>query len=151
MTLSPDVPVALSTTDLGSSICLDITFKAAPKSGWITALCMLYFKKIDTVRVEDRSSRISLAIRGPEVKASKLAVYHTKLHEYTVWLDEKQLGALIGFFLTYLRDGRAEVNHLDLEAAPRSKAGKRIDLIFKVPDSRPHLSQEELLRQLDLD
>ena len=151
MILSPKVSVVMSAKDYGSSTSLDISFKTAPRAGWTSALCMLYFKRIEAVHLEDRSSGISLTIRGPEGKAVKFAVHHARLSEHTVWLDEKQLGALIGFFLTYLRDGKADVSHLDLEASPAKTSRKSIDLVFKAPDVKPALSQEELLRQLDLE
>lgn len=149
MILSPRVAVMISESDYGSSAALEVTFKAAPGAGWASALCMLYFNRLEAVQLKDRSSGISLAIRGPKGKASKFAIHDARLHDHTIWFDEKQLGALIGFFLTYLRDGKADGSHLDLEADPVSHTGKPLDVVIKVPDAKPRLSQDDLLSQLD--
>lgn len=52
------------------------------------------------------------------------------------------------FLLKTVRDGSAEVDHVDIEALDQSGAGTTV--AFKLPTSRPPLSPEETRRRLGL-
>jgi hypothetical protein len=59
------------------------------------------------------------------------------------------LEALLVFFLKYYRDGRADVDHLDMEAT--WDTGNACDVTLKVSRYKPPVSAEEARKRLGLD
>ncbi len=64
--------------------------------------------------------------------------------QFEIGLDRDDAEALTAFLMRYFRDGVAEVDHVDVQMVNDGY------VIFKVEEFAPPMSQEELMRKLDL-
>ncbi len=105
-----------------------------------------------TLSSEDESFRLQLELAPPSLQVVRGEVLwqvgglllSISLNELEYWLQ---------FFLRYYRDQIGEVDHIDSDItyiAPRSNSRKSLLLVFRVPNAKPPLDEEELRRRLGL-
>jgi hypothetical protein len=116
---------------------------------WCLGLSLLKEDLIETLAVSaERGKRKFeielLASAGPTVRAqADFSSETTRLK-----ITPNHADYLLHFFLKYYRDGAAEVDHVDVEAASPDEGSEGTYITFKVPDSSPPLSPEEAERRL---
>ena len=106
----------------------------------LLGLLLLHFGKIDSLAVEaDKKVIIGLG--------RDLSCVSRDTNSYRVVLSKSDLEAVLSFLLEYERDGRAPVNHIDIESTAKERDDGAA-LIIRAEDSAPPLSADEARRAL---
>jgi hypothetical protein len=115
---------------------------------WCLGLCLLKEGLIQNLQITgEHNTELELrVISQMEKKAQSRASLDSK--HSLLELNSSDLDYIMHFFLKAHRDGRAEVDHLDLEIS--SANGKNATIVFKVPEASPSVSPEEARRLLDM-
>jgi len=114
-------------------------------SAWTLGLCLLgqgLINELVVTTVQDPRMTVSFLLNSKTVKDS----ISIRDRNARINLTANSLGYVGYFFLKYFRDGVADVDHIHLE--PVNAKNETIDLTFKVPDSKPPMSAEELRERL---
>ena len=127
---------------------LSLSFRREALRDWCLGLCLLKEGLIETLIVaEERGKSKMIKFRATQ-ETDRVTQVTFKPDFGQVEITRNQLGYLHRFFLKYYRDGVADVDHLDLEAINADTGEIDAYITFRVPDSRPPVSPEEVERRL---
>jgi hypothetical protein len=104
---------------------------------------------IETLTVTDqrgRSAKLQL-LKEPKLSGAVRVSFHSDRSQ--VAMTSNSLDYVQHFFLKYYRDGRAEVDHVDLQAIDAETGDKEIYVTFRVPESVPPVTAGEARRRLE--
>jgi hypothetical protein len=125
------------------------TIKDARISEWCLNLCLLEYDLIHSLIIVDEASSFRLIIsRDPSPQPVGGGVQWGK-QDIKLHVVHRELTFWLGFFLSYYRDGVADVNHIDAEI-PSLRGTKKFYLVLEVGKVRPPLTPEEAKRLYDL-
>ena len=109
-------------------------------------LCLLKEGLIEALVITGRSGGEFKVVR---LNGSSACFATVASDSVLVELTDNSLDFVQHFFLKYYRDGRAEVDHVDLEAFGRTAERESMYVTFKVSESRPPMSPAEAERWLE--
>lgn len=97
--------------------------------------------------IELRSAECGLRIR---LHKKRRAVADWKTHPPLFCVSRTEVGYWVAFLCKYLRDGRAEVDHIDVDTEPhgRDRPGGRLKWVMS--EHSPPVSSAEARRRLGL-
>ncbi len=101
----------------------------------IDSLDLVDVKGTSRFRVQRSTHAISIQLRQDNIDLA---------------LDAVALELWQHFTLRTLRDGTAEVDHIDMEATLAGGSHESVDLVIAYPSSAPPVSPDEVRRRLDL-
>jgi hypothetical protein len=113
---------------------------------WTLGLCLLANELVDSIRVIGRASELVIRLDA-HLKRGRNGTAALDKQSVAISLGRTEIEAWQHFFLRALRDGVAEVDHLDVELR-MVPDDQLIDLVLKIKKSRPPLSAEEAARLL---
>ena len=143
------LPVDIELKHYPGQEVLLISFRREALRDWCLGLCLLQAGLIDTLVVTEERKKMTVKISfGTNPQINRIARATLRQDISQVELTRNGLDYLQHFFLTYYRDGAAEVGHLDLEAIDGDTGKKAIYITFLVSDSVPSVSPEEAERRL---
>lgn len=111
-------------------------------------LCLLREGLITTLDLIDTSAKMTLRLERAENKGS--TEIRLDKGRAVLSLDQTELDRWMHFTLRIVRDGVAEVDHIDLDAPLADQSGRAISVIVAFPSSLPPVSEEEARRRLGL-
>lgn len=141
-TYSLTLPLVLERkqVDNGEYTLIGLDFRTIPE--WTLGLLLIREQLTEALRVTVPSGAELLIRLDPRTTPQMRAKAGWKHKAFCLEFGRDDLETWIDFFLRYIRDGRAAVSHLDLEA--RSHAGgKMVDIVVKVDRFGPSLPLEE--------
>jgi hypothetical protein len=129
-----------------SGLSLDLSFEPAAIRDCSLGLVLLKERLIEVFVIAELTGRSALELRrsgqaGGRARAS-LGGSTSRLA-----LSDSELDHLVHFFLKYLRDGVAEVDHVDVQAL---SGDDECYVTFNVNESAPPVSPSEARRRLGL-
>ena len=116
--------------DVQGRLCIGLCLL---KEHLISSLDIVHTNGDDLLRVQRSTSSTSIEIRQAKIDLAVSSV------EIDLWLH---------FTLRTVRDGVAEVDHIDLEVDEAGQTGRRVDLIIAYPSSASPVSSTEARRRL---
>jgi hypothetical protein len=118
---------------------------------WCLGLCLLSNGLIEKWSVigKNEAPGIDLRIAGKKGTQGLIRVRFESGAPTECEITRGDLEYLMHFFLKYYRDGIADVDHIDFDAIDVNTGNSELYVTFKVPDSRPAVTQEEARRRLD--
>lgn len=131
----------------GSGDYLVTTFVAAALTEVCLAFCMLREQLVETLELGDASSKGTLFI-GRQSGSARSAAIRRNRDRTTVQFGETELEMLLHFLPRTLRDGIAEVDHVDVDAIDRN--GTATSIVLKFPVHATALSSDEVRRRLSI-
>lgn len=145
------LPVFFEESSYTDSDHVTITFGDAAEDRWTLGLCLLRENMISVLELEDEQQSYRLRLKvGPGLKAGDRAVATASKRQIEITLGQTELEAWLHFFLRMVRDGVAEVDHLDLETRPPEGQPRPTDLTLRVLRVPEPMSPDELRRQLGM-
>jgi hypothetical protein len=118
---------------------------------WCLDLCLLRESLIDSLTIIDEDGSYRLRVSLDPSLAHRSTVSRSDSRGADVFLSRTELDYWANFFLKYYRDGIGEVDHLDLEAYPRTPDTTRgLGIVLQIPNALPPISEEEARRRLGL-
>lgn len=112
----------------------------------VAELDLLAAAMADSVTLRHRAGGIRVKISRGDVVGRAIA--ERTADRLTLTLSDTELGYWLLYFLRYYRDGVADVNHIDLEAASNAPSGGVVDVRVRVARAVPPVSPEEARRRL---
>jgi hypothetical protein len=109
-------------------------------------LCLLREALIDSLRLIDVKGANRLMLQRSK-HATSLQLQQDKID---LALDAVALEMWHSFMLRAVRDGVAEVDHIDMEVTLEGQTDETVALVIKYPFSAPPLSPDEVRRRLGL-
>jgi hypothetical protein len=109
-------------------------------------LCLLKEDLIDSLDLVDTKGAKRFRLQR-STRAISIELQQDKIN---LALDAIELERWLHFTLRAVRDGVAEVDHLDVEAILAGQAPESVDLIIAYPSSVPPVSSNEARRRLGL-
>jgi len=108
-------------------------------------LCMLQLDLLATVELRSIQNAETLRV-GRQREAGRTSVARQDPHRTTLLLSENDLERLAHFLLRTIRDGTAEVDHLDIDAL--DGRGRESTVVLSFPTHAPPLSANDARRRL---
>lgn len=130
-----------------------VDFSDSSIEDWCIELALLRYGLCSSLCVRSSSTNASFSVRidiGPQVEVSKRALAVWQGNQLKLTLTETELDCWLMFFLGYVRDGFAAVDHIDVEALPKAAGDKDAFITLKVGRSQPPLPDAEARRRLGL-
>jgi hypothetical protein len=145
------LPIRIEEIHYPGQVAIEILIDSVSLQEWCLGLCLLKEGLMESFAVREASGTrgIEINIVPQDKNDPSLLLGLSKTIRAGVTLNS--LEYVQYFFLKYYRDGVAEVDHLDLEGVLASEEHEEVYLTFKVPDSAPPISEEELKRRLELE
>ena len=107
-------------------------------------LMLLLFEKAEKLSLLfEQNHKLTLAVTSEQSRTTG-----GNQNTIPVNLSRRDLELLLGFLLTWYRDGVAEVSHIDIELISDNASGKDCTLVVEANSSRPPLPAEEVERML---
>lgn len=110
-------------------------------------LCLLKENLIEALQLGTPNSRTTIEFRRGE--ANHRAEGRATKTGMALRLSDTELSYWLRFFLKYVRDGTAEVDHLDVDLESADRATPNM-FVLKVPDAVAPLTPEEARKRLGL-
>jgi len=118
-----------------------------PLADWVLQLVLLRDGLVKKVQLTDAQGTFQLSVeKGCERGISQV---HWGTKSARIQLCDEALEHLTGYFLRSVRDGIAEVDHIDIEAESVGGKSKEAYATFKILKARPPMSGDALKRLLD--
>ncbi len=111
-------------------------------------LCLLREELIVTLDLVDTTAKMTLRFERAGYKGS--TEIKSENGRTILSLDQTELDRWMHFALRTVRDGAAEVDHIDLDAPMADQSGRAISVVVTFPSSLPPVSEEEARRRLGL-
>ena len=142
------LPIDMSARQSGDEAYLLLDFADDAIASWCLGLVLLQRNLVDRLSVSDRNASYTLIMRP--TSGHQRATAHWKETEIALDISEAELDGIIGFFLTYFRDGIADVDHIDIQYESDDPETAYGYVTLKVPRTRMRrLSGDELRKYLD--
>jgi len=135
---------AVRNFDVPMATVVKVTLMAEALDRFCIGLSLVRENLIDSFDLVDARGASSIRLRR-SVEATVIEIRHDKIN---LGLDTTELERWLYFTLRAVRDGTAEVDHLDVEA--KDQAHQRVDVIVAYPNSAPAVSSDEDRRRLGL-
>jgi len=113
-------------------------------------ICLLWHDLVSSLELVDVRGNPSVRILLGKTPGSYPATIVRERERAVLTLSPTEFEAWMFFFLRTMRDGLAEVGHLDLEADSRAPGQRPASVMIKFPHSAPPLSADEVRRRLGL-
>jgi len=110
------------------------------------SLCLLREELVSQVCLQS-NGKLGLCLERSESTNNRLVRSPT----LSLQMTRTELERLVYFFLTYYRDGWADVDHIDVEADDDVPNRMAAYVIFVVPAYKPPVSADEAKRRLGID
>jgi len=124
------------------AVVVRVEFTVASAKEWSLYLCMLAHELVETISLSDQPGvftlQISTAHRKRHVKGKHNLVEWERNSAYLT-ISRFELESWLVFFLEFVRDGLASVNHIDVQASPSKGTGRELFLVLSVYPSQDHL------------
>jgi hypothetical protein len=111
-------------------------------------LCLLREGLITTLDLVDTTAKMTLRLERAGNKGS--TKIQSNKGRAVLSLDQTEIERWMHFTLRMVRDGVAEVNHIDLDAPMADQSGRAISVVVTFPSSLPPVSEEEARRRLGM-
>lgn len=154
------LPVRFTKLDISQHLSLELLIEPAALNDWCLLLTLLKENLVSGITVASKydSQQIEIELfsalktnkrknKGPIVYRSPTLSFAK--NSYKLVLPQWALDATLGFFLKYVRDNVAEVDHLDLEVES-NEGGPESYMTFQVLEFAPPLSPEEVKKKIGL-
>jgi hypothetical protein len=130
--------------DVPTATVVKVMLMAEALDRFCIGLCLLKENLIDTFDLVDTRGVSSFRLR----RSLEVTVIEIRQDKISLALDTTELTRWLYFTLRAVRDGTAEVDHLDVEA--RGQTQERVDVVIAYPSSAPAVSSDEARRRLGL-
>lgn len=145
------LPIQMRRTKHVQSDELTVSFDDAAIHEWTLGLCLLKEGLVSRLIVTELKPSFRLEIRLDEsLPREKRAMAVPRKDALRLELSCTELDYWLYFFLRYVRDGRGEGNHLDIETTVGDASKRPIDVVLEVTKLGPPISVEEAKRQLGM-
>lgn len=125
---------------------IDLPIAASDVVPLVCEIAMLLYGRSDQLSLLfDRGRKLVVSIGESAVIGSNDSVS-------SVSLARNEVEFILGFLLTWYRDGVAEANHIDVELVGSQSAGRDCTLVITAEESQPPLSGDEagrILREME--
>lgn len=139
------LPASGSLTSAGESL-VEVNLGDLEPSRFYCELALLNEGKAEGLLVRQHVGGLRVDIAKEDIPVRARCAW--KEQSLKVMLSQAELEYWMSFFLKYYRDGVAEVDHLDVEAD--SARGEVVDIIVKVSQAAPPVTDAEARRRLGL-
>jgi hypothetical protein len=138
--------IAGSIEELSTESVVRVRLAHGTIAPWTFGVCMLNESVVDVLSIhsEDRSFKLRLE-RGEGENRGKISV-ESGSSTVVAALSPTELDRWVYFFLSYLRDGGAPVDHIDVDV----DGVKRMTLVIHLPIAAALVSRDDALRKLGL-
>jgi hypothetical protein len=136
--------VAVRVYDAPMATLVKVMLTAEALDRFCIGLSLLKENLIDSFDLADAGDAIAFRLRRP-VEVTSIEIRPDRI---SLTLDTTELERWLHFTLRAIRDGTAEVDHLDVEA--KGQAHERVDVVIAYPSSAPSVSSDEARRRLGL-
>lgn len=133
-------------SDNESETVVKVSLNADVLDRFCIGLCLLKEDLIDRLYLADTSGSNALQLER-SAHATSIELRRDRIN---LAVGATELDRWLHFTLRAVRDGVAEVDHLDLEATETNQKRQRIDLVIAYPCSAPPVSSSEARRRLGL-
>lgn len=116
---------------------------------WALGLCLLEQELIGTLAISAWGGGIELRLRRSRSRTGAPLRSEWSSNRLVIELSNTELERWLHFFLSYVRDGSADVDHLDVETQALGRE-RGTTLVLKVPNAAPPLSADEAKRRLGI-
>jgi len=144
--INGDVKIEVEDVDLERLVVVTFSPEAIPQL--CLGLSMLWHRLVESVSLQ--GSGFALNVGRAESDGDARAVVTWKHRGAAVRLSAKEHEYWLCFFLRGVRDGMAEVDHIDVEADSSSSTEPAGFFVLKVPNAAPPVSAEEARRRLGM-
>jgi hypothetical protein len=140
--------VKIEMEDVDNSRLVIVTFSTEAIAQLCLGLSMLWHRLVESLSLQGSGVTLVFGRCGSDGDARALVSW--KDRGAALKLSSKELEYWLCFFLRGVRDGMAEVDHIDVEADPSSSAELPGFFVLKVPNAAPPVSAEEARQRLGL-
>ena len=113
---STTVPGQLKFRQYTSQTVLDVGFQAPSIADFCLGLCLIKEGLASLVVVHDKSESVKLSLQIiRQASQQRRTSMKVKGQVVDVSMSANDMDCILHFFLKYIRDGKAEVDHLDIE------------------------------------
>lgn len=124
---------------------LAVTLAGTALDRFALGVCLLKEQLVSSVLLRDGATRCEIQLsRDARLAPHEVSRIRNDGRRSKVAVSSTQLEALVTFFLKAVRDGLADVNHLDIEDQASGSEFSGWTLVVKVDRAKPPLSEEEL-------
>ncbi len=131
----------------GGGDYLVVAFSAAALSDVCLGLCMMKEQLLPSIELGSTSKKATLSICRQSGSAAVAEVRRAS-GRTTLRVGETDLEVLLHFFLRTIRDGSAEVDHVDVDAVAEN--GTATSVVLKFPAHAAPVSADEVRRRLGI-
>ncbi len=136
--------LAVTSGDVATATIVRVSLNADGLDRVCIGLCLLEEAMIDSLDLVDVRGDSRLRIE----RASRTASIQLRHDKINLALDDVALEMWQYFTLRAVRDGRAEVGHLDMEIALAGQTDQNVDVVIAYPSLAPPVSPDESHRRL---
>jgi hypothetical protein len=140
----------VETTQVDGTQLWEIELQATAIRDVAIGLCLVWNGLVSILDLVDSTHRRMLRIQLAEDPRNNPATVTWEAESAVVTFSHSELEAWMFFLLRTVRDGVAEVDHLDLEANAAISGQQSGSFVLKFPSSAPAVSPEEARRRLGL-
>jgi hypothetical protein len=141
--------VSIEMEDVDQERLVIVTFSDKAVAQLCLGLSMLWHRLVESVSLQ--GSGVTLGVGRADSDGDARAMVTWKNRRASLRLSAKELEYWLCFFLRGVRDGMAEVDHIDVEADSSSSAELPGFFVLKVPNAAPPVSAEEARRRLGME
>jgi hypothetical protein len=145
--INGDVKIEMENVDQARLVI--VTFSMEAIAQLCLGLSMLWHRLVESLSLQGSGITLVFGQCGSDGDARALVTW--KARGATLKLSSTELEYWLCFFLRGVRDGMAEVDHIDVEADPSSGSELPGFFVLKVPNAAPPVSAEEARRRLGLE
>jgi hypothetical protein len=140
----------MESTDVDGTRILRVALQQGALRDITVGLCLLWNDLVPAMDLNAASSQQTLRFLVSKRPESFRAHASWSPSLICIELSRPEFEAVMYFFLRTIRDGMAEVDHIDVEAFDNNKMQKRTAIVLKFPQSMPPVSSDEARRRLGL-
>jgi hypothetical protein len=148
MTTRPASAARIERIQHAADVSLKVSFDAGAIRDWTLGLVLLKERLVDVLLVSENAGQNTLELsRSGDVRGRARGVMGGAVNRLAI--SDAELGHLASFYLKYVRDGFAEVDHVDVQLVD-GESGREHYVTFVALQSAPLVSAAEAKKRLGL-
>ncbi|HPF25541.1 MAG TPA: hypothetical protein P5528_02855 [Steroidobacteraceae bacterium] len=145
-----EAAIELESADIEATRLWDLALRQLVMPDFALGLCLLWQDLVSAIELVSSDRTRGLILERGKEPGSYEAVVDWKRDSALLVLSPTELEMLMVFCLKSVRDGAAEVDHIDIEARNAVASGKPGSFVFKFPQSATPVHEKEARRRLGL-
>lgn len=142
--------IDLESADIDGTRLWDVALRQVVMRDFALGLCLLWQDLVSAIELVSPDRSRGLVLERGKAPGSYEAVVNWKRDSALLVLSPTELEMLMIFCLKAVRDGVAEVDHIDIEARDALASGKPGSFAFKFPESAAPVDEKEARHRLGL-